>query len=135
MLLTALLVIATPQQGCPKLPEDWSIDDPKPLQQTGKGLWIGGIGFLSTDIAGVEVKRDPYDVDWVIEVKFSAAGNTKFVAAQRCGIGQIVEVSLDRKVISRPALWESITGGAALISGGWRDRAEAEAIAKRLSPR
>jgi hypothetical protein len=135
MMLALLLLAAVPQDGCAKIPDGWSMDDPKPLQATGEGLWIGGIGFGRDDFAEAVVNESFPGGDWAIQVQFSAAGNAKFIEAQRCGVGRIVEISLDRKIISRPVLNEPVTAGMAEISGGWSNRAEAEAIAVRLAKR
>lgn len=131
MILAILLAFAGPQDACVNPPEDWSSDDPTPYQASGEGLWIGGIGFDASDIASAIASQDAYEM-WGVEVRFSAAGNAKFLSAQRCGVGRPVEISVDRKAISHPTLNEPVTGGTAVITGGF-DQESAAALARRLS--
>jgi hypothetical protein len=135
MLITliALLVVALPakQQECSR-PSDseWPAD--RLLQASGDGLWIGGIAFSPSDIGSVEVRESRVvPGQWELSVKFTAAGNARFIEAQHCGPGSIVEVSLDGKLLSQPHLAETILGGEATISGEF-GRDEWIEIAKRI---
>ena len=89
-----------------------------PLQAAGDGLWIGGVAFSAADIQSVEVTESSAILSqWELKLKFTTSGNAKFIDAQRCGPGSIVEISLDRKVLSQPQLIETILGGEASVSG------------------
>lgn len=136
MLLATLLLIASPpQNGCVGLADAPLANDPAPLQPAGSGLWIGGLPFDATDVETVSVTHDGVTHQWLIELRFTAAGNTKFIQAQRCGVGHMLEISVDRKLISRPYLREPVTGGRAQISANWSDRAEPDALAARITRR
>lgn len=106
--------------------------DAQPWQASGKGLWIGGLGFADKDIATVTVETDRYTDQWVLQLVFTQEGNRKFIEAQRCGVSRVIEISFDRKPVSRPLLQEPILGGTATISGGWQSREEAEQLAARI---
>ena len=89
-----------------------------PLQAAGDGLWIGGVAFSAADIQSVEVTESSAILSqWELKLKFTTSGNAKFIDAQRCGPGSIVEISLDRKVLSQPQLIETILGGEASVAG------------------
>lgn len=136
MLLAALLMIASaPQDGCVTTADAPLADDSTPLQPAGSGLWIGGLPFNPADIETVTVTHDDVTDQWLIELRFTAAGNARFIQAQRCGVGRMLEISVDRKLISRPYLREQITGGRPQISANWSDRAEADALAARITRR
>lgn len=130
-MLAGLLLLVAAQDGCLTSLID-PAEQPEPMQAAGDGLWIGGIAFLSTDFTSVAAVEDDYGLSWSAQIRFSPSGNAKFIAAQRCGVGRAIEISIDRKAISRPNLNEPITGGEAQISAGWT-RAEAEAMVRRLS--
>jgi preprotein translocase subunit SecD len=88
------------------------------LEAAGDGLWIGGVAFSAADIQSVEVTESSAILSqWELKLKFTTSGNAKFIDAQRCGPGSIVEISLDRKVLSQPQLIETILGGEASVSG------------------
>ena len=130
--LIALLAAASPsqQQECARASESGVPD--QLLQASGDGLWIGGVAFTSSDVESVEVRESRYiPGQWELGLKFTAAGNARFIEAQHCGPGSIVEISLDRKLLSQPHLVETILGGEATISGEF-GRDEWLEIAKRI---
>ena len=116
--MTPLLALALLAQDapCPAIaaidPERLSVEDnPAPQQASGPGLWIGGIGFTAADIASVTVDLDSIsEVDFALIVNFTDTGHAKFREAQRCRPSQFLEVSIDGRAITRPALMEEITG-------------------------
>ncbi|MEP9357304.1 hypothetical protein [Sphingomonas sp. KR3-1] len=132
MLLPFLLAITPVAEDC-AFPENYSIDDARPFQKAGKGLWIGGLAFTRADIAGTRPVESEYGIGWTLELSFTQAGNARFVQAQHCGVGRPIEISIDRHVLSRPVLNEQILGGKAVITGGWKTREEVEAVARRIS--
>ena len=133
LILIALLatVPSIPQQECIRPSESESPGE-GPSQASGDGLWIGGIAFTSADIQSVEVRESRYiPGQWELGLKFTAAGRARFITAQHCGPGSIIEISVDRKVLSQPHLTETILGGEATISGE-SGRDEWLEIAKRI---
>lgn len=130
MLLASVLLLATPlQDGCGSTTiETFTEDDEDKLHQAhGKGLWIGGIAFVPTDIMSAIAKESDFlPEDWQIEIVFSAAGSAKFTTAQRCGVGVPLEISLDAKLMSRPTLNEPILGPSVMISGGFTQESAVE---------
>lgn len=134
MVIAILLAFSLPGD-CKPHRQTEHIDNPEPAQRAGDGLWIGGIAFAPSDIGSVEAIADKVTEQWVLELRFTPSGNTKFVEAQRCGVGYPIEISVDRRVLSRPILNEPILGGQAQVSGGWRDRTEIDAVAQRITGR
>ena len=135
-MFAILLALALPQDGCPAFPEDLSEErHPKPLQASGKGLWIGGLGFGAEDIIDARPATDPDTRQWTLNIRLTAQGVAKFQQAQRCGIGQPIEISVDGAVLSRPRLMERILSGEMSLSGGWQTRDEVAEMAGRVLPR
>lgn len=130
MTLLVVLALLAQDAPCPVIaaidPERLSVEDyPAPQQASGPGLWIGGVGFTAADIASVTVDLDSIsDEDFALIVNFTTAGRAKFREAQRCRPSQFLEVSIDGRAITRPALMEEITGPSlAIVSGFTRETA------------
>ena len=131
MLSLLLFSLVAPQQGC-TLPEYNEKRYERPVQASGEGLWIGGVRFEDADLLSIEVVLDELlREQWVLRIRFTAAGDKKFRSAQRCGVGRFMEVSFDREVISRPTLHEPLRGVMYLMAG-WNTQKEAEALATRI---
>lgn len=134
LALAAIAMISPIQDGCVPLDAPWSADEVgPPLQKSGDGLWIGGMSFGIADVASAAAQQDALTGQWMLEIHFTQAGNTKFIAAQRCGIGRPIEVSIDGAVLSRPMLQERIMGGKANITGNFT-RVDAARLAARIAP-
>jgi len=131
LMLLLAATLAPSQNGCIDLLKG-SPMDVKTLQKAGKGLWIGGIAFVPGDIVSAKPVMDPQTDAWTMQIVFTAEGNRKFIAAQRCGIGKPIEISFDRKVVSRPRLYERIVGGDVLISGGFTQES-ATSLARKIA--
>ncbi len=134
MIIAVLLAFTLPGD-CKPIRQTENIDNPRPAQRAGDGLWIGGIAFTPSDIGSAQAIADELTEQWVLNLRFTPSGNAKFIEAQRCGVGYPIEISVDRKVISQPILNERIVGGQAQVSGGWRDRTEVDAVAQRITGR
>lgn len=132
-MVLAMLLLVLAESGCATIPATLPPDDPKPLQQAGDGLWIGGIAFTPADIDMAQAVHDAVTEQWVLDLRFTPAGNAKFIAAQQCGVDYPIEISVDRTVISRPVLRERITGSQAYVSGLWRDRADVDVLVRRIT--
>ncbi len=135
MLLPFLLALAAPVADPCQPPRNRRYDDPRPFQKAGPGLWIGGLGFISTDIADARAAESQYGDGWTVELVFTTEGKAKFIRAQHCGVGKVLEISIDRHVLSRPTLYEPILGGRAMITGHWKTREEAEAVIRQITGR
>ncbi len=133
MTIALVLLLAAPQEGCIRDLPSAVPENTRLLQKSGKGLWIGGIAFDPADVAETRVVQDALTEEWTIEVYFSYRGKLKFRHAQRCGIDRPIEISFDRKLVSRPWLREEIRG-VVQIASGWQRRSEVETFARRLSP-
>ncbi|MES2988033.1 MAG: hypothetical protein V4808_09020 [Pseudomonadota bacterium] len=105
---------------------------PQPAQAAGDGLWIGGIRFYPADIATAEPHHSDLTELWELQIRFTASGSVKFQQAQRCGVGHAIEISVNRRAISRPNLAERILGPEMAIGGGWPDRASVELVAATI---
>ena len=132
MLLPLLLTLALPAGDRCQPPRHRRADDPRPFQKAGAGLWIGGIAFVPADIADAKAAESEYGPGWTIELVFTTAGNARFVQAQHCGVGKMIEISINRHVLSRPVLNEPILGGKAMIVGDWKTREETEAAVRQI---
>lgn len=132
MVIAILLAFSLPGD-CKPIRQTGQVDNHEPAQRAGDGLWIGGIAFAPSDIGSAEAITDQVTGQWVLELRFTPSGNARFVEAQRCGVGYPIEISMDRKVLSRPILNERILGGQAQVSGGWDDRTEVDAVARRIT--
>ena len=138
--MTPLLALALLAQDapCPAIsaiaPERLSVEDyPAPQQASGPGLWIGGIGFTAADIASVTVDLDSIsETDFALVVNFTPAGHAKFREAQRCRPSQFLEISIDGRAITRPALMEEITGPSLAIASSFT-RETATALRDRIA--
>ncbi|WP_448665019.1 SecDF P1 head subdomain-containing protein [Sphingomonas sp. CJ20] len=135
MLTLALtLVFAAQNLPCP-LAADLPRDAAMPVQEAGDGLWIGGLAFTADDVESATVVKEPISDAWAVDLVFTPAGNAKFIRAQQCGVGKPIEISIDRRVISRPVLYEPILGGKARLTGGNMGREEVEAMARQIATR
>ena len=95
--------------------------------------WIGGIGFTAADIASVTVDLDSIsETDFALVVNFTPAGHAKFREAQRCRPSQFLEISIDGRAITRPALMEEITGPSLAIASSFT-RETATALRDRIA--
>lgn len=103
------------------------------IQRSGNGLWIGGTPFTAADIETASAETDRLTGEWMIAIGFTKAGNAKFIAAQHCGTGWPIEISVDGKLVSRPILRERIIGGKANVTGDFTQDT-ASALAARLAP-
>jgi preprotein translocase subunit SecD len=133
MVIAVLLALTTPAGDCKPIDPGASFDNPEPLQRAGDGLWIGGLAFTPADIGSAQAVNDTTGEQWVLDLRFTPAGRTKFIEAQRCGVGHPMEISVDRVVVSRPVLNEKIAGDQARVSANWQNRAEVEAMARRIT--
>jgi preprotein translocase subunit SecD len=135
--LLAAALLAPPQDApCPpdvELDADFDRDSPALVEPAGPGLWIAGTAFAAEDIASATALESELTGNWELNIVFSPAATERFAVITQCRINRIVEVSIDRVVISRPVVMEQIRGGQARISGDFT-RASATATAARLAP-
>ncbi len=68
----------------------------------------------------------------VVSIKFDAEGGQLFADITRDNVGEQLAIFLDGKIISAPRINEMITGGTAIISGGFNPE-EARELAQNLS--
>jgi len=80
--------------------------------------------FLKTDLTGKDLERsgvefDPNTGSPVVSLKFNTKGSKKFAEITGKNVGKIVAIYLDGLPISLPKVDEAITGGNAIIKGGF----------------
>jgi preprotein translocase subunit SecD len=136
MILFALALLAQAQPACPPDPTGTARDrressKRRPVERSGKGLWIGGISFGPGDLVDATVSSERYTRSPIVNLHFSAAGKVKFDVAQRCRVGHPIEISVDRKLVSRPNLDEPVAGAEMTIAGRFSQQS-ATALANRL---
>jgi hypothetical protein len=133
MWFMMFLMLAAPQQRC-SLPAYDEVRDQRPVQASGHGLWVGGVAFVASDFASMEPVFDEIAETWRLRVRFTPAGLSKFIRAQSCGVGNMIEISIDREVISRPRLNEPVVE-LTIMKMGLNSRADAEALAAWIRQR
>ena len=129
LLLAAVLQDAAVQAA----PEPWSPSDEPPAltQPSGPGLWIGGVAFTPEDFASVEPSFDGYTGVPIVILTFTSSGQAKFARAQQGRIEQVLEVTLDGRLLTAPILREPIAGNAVSIEGSFSAK-EADRLATRI---
>ncbi|MGE5379555.1 MAG: protein translocase subunit SecD [Methylocystaceae bacterium] len=68
----------------------------------------------------------------VVDIEFDKTGSEKFAQATAANVGKTLSIVLDDKVISAPRVDEAITGGKAMIHGGFQNLEEASNLAIQL---
>ncbi len=68
----------------------------------------------------------------VVSIRFNAEGGELFANITRDNVGEQLAIFLDGEILSAPRINESITGGTAIISGGFTPE-EARELAQNLS--
>jgi preprotein translocase subunit SecD len=101
-------------------------------QQSGPGLWIGGISFSQEDVAAATQEFDSYTAVPIVVLTLSETGHAKFSRAQEGRLHQVIEISLDGEILASPFLVEPIEGRQIMISGTFTV-ADATRLAERLT--
>ncbi|MGE5454187.1 MAG: preprotein translocase subunit SecD, partial [Methylocystaceae bacterium] len=68
----------------------------------------------------------------VVDIEFDKAGAEKFAQGTAANVGKQIAIMLDEKVVSAPRVDEAISGGKAMIHGGFTEIKEAENLAIQL---
>lgn len=92
---------------------------------TGRYLESAKLEFTSGQ--GGQVANEP-----IVSITFNQEGGELFTEITRENVGQQLAIFLDGQIISAPRINEAITGGTAIISGGFKPE-EARELAKNLS--
>jgi preprotein translocase subunit SecD len=94
----------------------------------------GGLPFGMTQLLGPDAKKtdlsgedlqsanvafDPQTGRPQVQLVFTPDGSKKFATITRRNVGKIVAIALDNTIIEAPRVNEPITGGSAVISGGF----------------
>lgn len=77
-----------------------------------------------TDLTGKDLRRAQVTFDQntsepQVTLDFTSEGGTKFAAITGRNVGKQVAIALDDQIISAPVVRQEITGGSAVISGGF----------------
>ena len=100
----------------------------KPFKDTGlTGRYLESAQLQFTQGTGGQLANEP-----VVSIVFNEEGAELFEKITRENIGENLAIFLDGEMISSPRLNEAITGGKAVISGGF-DANEAKILAQNLS--
>ncbi|MEZ4195056.1 MAG: protein translocase subunit SecD [Candidatus Paceibacterota bacterium] len=92
---------------------------------TGRYLETAKLEFTSGQ--GGQMANEP-----IVSIKFNAEGGDLFASITRENVGEQLAIFLDGEIISAPRINEAITGGTAIVSGGFTPE-EARELAKNLS--
>lgn len=91
------------------------------------GRYLASAQLQFTSGSGGQLANEP-----VVSIVFNAEGAELFEKITRENTGKFLAIFLDGQMISSPRLNEAITGGKAIISGGF-DANEAKVLAQNLS--
>ena len=69
----------------------------------------------------------------IVNIKFTAEGSKKFAKITGDHISERLAIISDGILISTPTIQEAITGGECIISGGFQEFSEVEALAEKLN--
>ena len=69
----------------------------------------------------------------IVNIKFTAGGSKKFAEITGDHISERLAIISDGILISTPTIQEAITGGECIISGGFQEFSEVEALAEKLN--
>jgi protein-export membrane protein SecD len=92
---------------------------------TGRYLESAALEFAGGQ--GGQLANEP-----LVSVRFTSEGSDLFADITRDNVGQQLGIFLDGELLSAPVINEAITGGTAVISGGF-DPEEARELARNLS--
>ena len=105
-----------------------SVDEMNPFKDTGlTGRYLASSKLEFTQGSGGQLAGEP-----VVSIVFNDEGAELFEKITRENTGENLAIFLDGEMISSPRINEAITGGKAVISGGF-DANEAKVLAQNLS--
>lgn len=96
-------------------------------EQTGSVVLQG-----AEDIASASPGVDPETSQYVVQLKLTDAGKTKFAEATSSMVGKTISIWMDDQRISSPTVNSAITDGNAIITG-MADGDEAKALADKIN--
>lgn len=103
-------------------------NDILPFSDTGlTGRYLESAALQFAGQSSGQLSNEP-----LVAVKFTEEGGELFAEITRANVGRQLGIFLDGEMISAPVINEAITGGTAIISGGFTPD-EAKELAKNLS--
>lgn len=104
------------------------VDEMNPYIDTGlTGRYLESAQLEFTGGQSGQVANEP-----IVSIRFNEEGGKLFADITRDNVGEQLAIFLDGEVISAPNINEAITGGTAIISGGFT-AVEAKALAENLN--
>ena len=113
--------------------------DGQPVYKTPKGVTASDIILKGNEIVNAkpEIKQDPQTGKsvYVVSLKLSPEGTTKFAAATKKFVNQIISIWMDDTMISYPTVNSIITNGECEIDGGSAgfSAGDASALANKIN--
>ena len=105
-----------------------AVADMNPYIDTGlTGRYLASAALEFTSGSGGQLANDP-----IVSIVFNAEGAKLFETITREHTGESLAIFLDGEILSAPRINEAISGGKAVISGGFTAE-EAKALAQNLS--
>ncbi|MES2967015.1 MAG: protein translocase subunit SecD [Patescibacteria group bacterium] len=105
-----------------------SVEDMNPYVDTGlTGRYLESAALEFTGGQAGQVAGEP-----IVSIKFNDEGGELFEKITRENTGKSLAIFLDGEIVSAPRINEAISGGTAVISGGFNPE-EAKALAQNLS--
>lgn len=89
-------------------------------------------GTMIQDATATTQQSETGATENIVQLKFNSKGAKKFAKITGDHVGERLAFIYDNKLVSAPNLREEITGGEAIISGGFEEFSEAEEIASTL---
>lgn len=107
------------------------------IQKVPEDNSIFGPNYVNTDLTGKQLQHADVEFDSqtntpIVSLQFDAEGATLFEDMTRENEGKTIAIYLDNEPISTPVVNQTITGGQAVIEGGF-DIEEAKTLARRLN--
>lgn len=113
--------------------------DGQPVYKTPKGTTASNIILKGNDIESaspaMQQNKTTGKSDYVVSLKLSSSGKTKFAAATQKLVNQVISIWMDDTMISYPTVQEAITDGQCQIDGGSAGftAAQASALANKIN--
>ncbi len=105
-----------------------AVDDMNPYTDTGlTGRYLESAALEFTGGQAGQIAGEP-----IVAIKFNKEGGELFEKITRENTGKSLAIFLDGEIVSAPRINEAISGGTAVISGGFNPE-EAKALAQNLS--
>jgi preprotein translocase subunit SecD len=89
--------------------------------KSGSLLSIAGVVFKPSDFVSATEGEEPYRQERALTLRFSKAGNKKFIRLQQGKVGKNIPMCLGKSLVTDPILNEIVLGGEVQLNGNIDD--------------